>query len=222
MVFGSVMQMNVGELTVELAPITRDDVPRLIDGGFWHHTTTQYLPVDTAFTLEDEYEWYEKTRQNQQAITWGIFVVKNGERRLIGNTSLMDIHDRPVAVATTGIVLTDRAYWGKGIASATHKARTWYAFRQRGLIALNSRVLSPNRASQRAIESVGYVYSYTSRNEKFVNGGLIHAYHYQLVNPDEWAWSQWWGDDQPSAEASAARQKTQQILSWADSNVELK
>jgi len=78
-----------------------------------------------------------------------------------------------------------------------------------------------NIASRKALEKSGYNLVYVERNVQFTDGKLVHQDNLECLNPDERAWSLWWGDDQPTPEAIAARQRTIDVMKWAEENVVL-
>lgn len=222
MAFGPIMKLKVGELDIELAPFTREDVSAFVSPGFQQHSVTRYLHRHAqAFVLEDEQEWYDKARADKDRLVWGIWVATNGERTLIGNSSINDIQRYQVSQGTTGVVITDKAYWGKGIASHIHMARTWFAFQHLGFTRLKSAVVQGNDASLRALEKVGYTYVYTERNDQFTDGKLRHMDCLECINPSDEAWNLWWGTDMPTEASLAARERTRESLAWAEQNVEL-
>ena len=133
----------------------------------------------------------------------------------------MNITKKHVHTATSGIIIVDKNYWGKGVASASHHARTWYAFENLGLHCIKSAVVQGNIASLRALQRCGYTHLYTQRNDVFINGKLHHTDHLECLNPIDWAWNQWWGSDQPSPEHIAARQRSLAALEWARERVVL-
>ena len=173
-------------------------------------------------TKETEQEWYDGMIRDQTTRVWGIWVVEGSTRMLIGNSTLMHISlDKHIRQAVSGSLIFDSSYWGKGIASACHRARTWYAFEHLGLHRIKSAVLQPNEGSRKAIERSGYVFVYTERNELFVNGSLAHQDCFECLNPADWAWRLWWGDDRPTRKSLDARKQTEAALAWAEAHVEL-
>ena len=222
MAFGPIMRIKLDELTIELAPFERDDTRAFVDPGMQQHSVVQYIDQPgTVFVFADEQEWYDKIRADKDRIIWGIWAVENDTRTLIGNSAIFDMKRGHTIQGTTGIIISDKSYWGKGIASAAHKARTWYAFQHLGLTRLKSAVIQGNDASRKALEKVGYNFVYTERNEKFTNGKLHHMDCFECLNPDEQAWNLWWGEDTPSESALAARARTREVMAWAEQNVEL-
>ncbi|MGB4762025.1 MAG: GNAT family N-acetyltransferase [Candidatus Saccharimonas sp.] len=229
MAFGPIMRFQVGELKIELAPLTRESMSEFVDiahgGGMQRHTVTRYLGRRNAPVLEDEYEWFDKVRQNSSSLNWGIWVVNGDERLLIGNSSLNGIgedgHSDFIRQATSGSQIFRPEYWGKGIASAAHHARTWYAFKHLGLHRIKSGVIQGNGGSAKALARSGYIYSFTERNEQYVDGKLLHMDCYECLNPLDLFWRQWWHGDRPPAATLRARKLTREALAWAEQHVEL-
>lgn len=227
MAFGPWMKMTTDTgLRVELGPFERDDVSQYVDGMQQLDVLKYFGTNGAAFTTTIEQEWYDGIAKKKDQIYWGIWVVDDGLRRLVGATSLRDIGphadtQRNLSQASTGIMIADRAYWGKGVASAAHIARAWYAFRQYGLVRLKSAVAQPNHASRRALEKVGYTQVYVERNMLFADGAYVHYDNLECLNPDEWAWKLWWGDDRPTRKSLEARKLTEATLKWATDHIQL-
>lgn len=223
MAFGPRMRFKVGELQIELAPITKETVGEYVagPGGLQHHSIQRYLAMTWAPTAEDELDWYEKTRATKDNLCWGIWVINGDSRELIGNTVLEHITKWPTRQAVSGSLIFKKEYWGKGIASAAHKARTWYGFNQLGLIRIKSAVIQGNSGSRKALERSGYNLVYVERNETFIDGTLHHLDNLECLNPAPAAWRQWWHGDRPTTAAIQARIRTREALAWAEENVEL-
>lgn len=221
MAFGPIMKLKVGELGIELAPLTKESMEEFVKPGLQQASITRYLSRQTAPVLEDELEWYDKVRADKTRLNWGIWVVKGDERILIGDTALMDIQHKHIHQATSGSLIFNTAYWGKGIASSIHKARTWYAFQHIGLHRIMSAVIQGNEGSRKALEKSGYRLVYVERNEQFVDGELRHMDNLAVLNPLPVFWEQWWHGDEPDAEAIEARRVTDEAMKWAEENVEL-
>lgn len=220
---GQPMQVKVNDSTIiKLGPFNKDEAQMLIkDGGAGLHSVSRYTATNRALTFEDEEEWYEKTRTREDAWTWGIWDTNSKQPKLIGTSSLFALEEYPVRQATSGAMIVNKEYWGKGIASAIHKARTWYAFNQLNLIRIKSDVLLPNIGSRRALEKGGYFRHSIERNSVFVDGKMVHMEKLECLNPSKLAWSIWWHGDEPTPEAVQAREVTIATLKWADENVKL-
>lgn len=221
MAFGPIMRMKVGELDIELAPIAKEDLGVFVSPGMQQASVTRYLGVPGAPIIEDEEEWHAKTRTAKDSLVWGIWDVSEDGRLLIGTTALNSITKDHTMQATSGSLIANKAYWGKGIASAIHKARTWYAFEQLGMTRIKSAVFHGNIASRKALEKSGYALVYVERNTIFTKGQLRHQDNLECLNPSESSWNLWWGTDTPTTTSLAARTKTREAMEWAKENVVL-
>lgn len=222
MALGPIMKLKTDAgLELELAPFSREEALKFVD-GFARHTVTQYLSHGVAQSKETEEEWYDKMVRDKESRVWGIWVIDGDKRTLIGSSALTHISTgKHIRQAVSGSMIFDTSYWGKGIASACHKARTLFAFSQLGLHRIKSAVLQSNIASRKALEKSGYTLVYTERNELFVNGKLVHEDCLECLNPNDWAWRLWWGEDRPTRKSLEARTRTVAALEWAEKNVEL-
>lgn len=220
MSLGPIMKLKTDAgLQLEMAPFTREEVV-LFANGFSRLSVTQYLSHTQVQTAETEQAWYDGLINDKNRLVWGIWVAEE-ERKLIGNFALTDIDRQVLAQATNGIMIFDKSYWGKGIASAVHRASLLYAFKELGLVRVKSAVLHGNGASLRSMEKSGFTVVYTERNTHFRHGATRHQDNLECLNPDDWAWRLWWGDDRPTRKAVEARAKTAEALKWAEKNVEL-
>lgn len=220
MAFGHIIKLKTDTgLQLELAPFTRDEVVQFAE-RFSRLSITKFLNSMNAQTAETEQSWYDKMIVDQTRLVWGIWAC-DGERTLIGSFDFKDISRAVLAQATNGIVIFDTAYWGKGVATAVHKASFLYGFKHLGLVRIKSAVMHGNGASLRAMEKVGFTVVYTERNTNFRDGAPRHQDNLECLNPDDWAWRLWWGDDRPTRKAVEARARTLEALAWAEKNVEL-
>lgn len=223
--FGPIMRFNVEKsgLRVELAPLRREDMPAFVeDGGMQSYEVLKFLGRTSAAVLEDEYEWFEKVLKDKDDLVWGIYVIDDDSRTIIGTTGIHDINGQmyaPCKSATSGFMIFRPEFWGKGIAGACHRARTMYAFDVLGLVAIRSGVIFENEASRRAVESVGYVVHHTDRMNGLYRGGPRQDYALQCINPDKYVWAYWWRSEKPAKKWRDARVKTAEALRWARDNV---
>ena len=221
MAFGPKMRFTVGELQIELAPPTKEAMVQYVSPGFQQATVSRFLSMRFAPVLEDEHDWFEKTRANKASLVWGIWLINGDDRQLIGNSALNGITRRHIHQAESGSAIVRKDLWGKGIASAAHKARTWYAFQHMGLHRIKSGVLDGNEGSLKALTRSGYTVVYVERNEDFVDGSLRHLTALECLNPNDPFWGQWWHGDRPTKKHIEARQRTREVLKWAEENVTL-
>lgn len=117
-------------------------------------TVQQFVMLQGGPTVRDEDEWLERTRANADIIAWIVTVTDGEQETLVGTTALQR---QPGNRLTSGILFANRALWGQGIASLTHRLRTWYAFCELGAYAIGSAYVEENQASGRALQGVGYI-----------------------------------------------------------------
>lgn len=221
MAFGSIMRLKTSSgLNIELAPFTREEAELFVE-GFQKASVTRFLGNDIAQTRETEQAWYDAIQQDKLARIWGIWVVEKHSRKLIGNTSIEKVEMNNMPRATTGIVITDKNYWGKGIATATHKARSLYAFERMRIVRLMSYIYDGNEPSLRALEKVGYNLHHRTRNEMYNQGEWLAVNVMECINPLDWAWSLWWGNDRVPRKNLDACKAAAASLEWARHNVEM-
>lgn len=220
MAFGSRMRLSVDELDIELAPLTKDAMVEFVE-GLQQHDVTKFLSRQAAPTLEDEHEYYDRIRAEKDSLIWGVWVVKEGECQLIGTTALIRMTKNHVHQATSGSLIFRKEYWGRGIASHIHKARTWYAFQHVGLHCVKSAVVQGNAASRKALEKSGYRFTHVERNDQYVDGCLRHLDNLAVLNPINALWTQWWHGDPVPKRLKDARVVTQEAMDWAQQHVKL-
>ncbi len=221
MAFGPIMTVRTDTgLRLELAPFTREEVVQFAD-GLSRKSVTRFLSSSAAAqTAETEQAWYDQMIGDKTRLVWGIWVIGD-ERKLIGSFDFKNIDREILAQATNGILIVDKSYWGKGVATAVHKTSLAYAFKQLGIVRVKSAVFQGNSGSLKAMEKSGFTVVYTERNTHFRDGSPRHQDNLECLNPDDWAWRLWWGDDRPTRRAVEARAKTLDALQWAEASVEL-
>lgn len=119
------------------------------------YIASQFVIVNSAMTLQDEVEWLEKTRKDRDSFVWMVDLVKDGEQPILAGVTSLHCHG--TNHWSSGMFLSNRELWGLGIASMTHKLRTWFAFAELGAYFITSSFVNDNPASGRALASVGYI-----------------------------------------------------------------
>ncbi len=180
--FGVKMIIKHNGVSVLLRPFCKEDLTVLVDrfSSMKIHLYTNGL---FAQTLENEIEWYEKNRQDQDTCHWAIVPLFSNEKELpIGVTGLHGLLSRNSS-CTSGIVIWDPSWWGKGIASASHLGRTLFAADYLNRMKINSTVREKNVASRRALEKVGYTVWGVEPGSDFREGIWSMTNHLIWFNP---------------------------------------
>lgn len=179
--FGINMVISHCNQTVKLRPLTKKDLPILVE-HFASMKVHMYTMGLFAQTMENEEEWYEKNRKDDKSCLWAI-QPKDSDVP-IGVTAIHDISPFTNS-CTTGIIIWDPTWWGKGIASATHLGRTLFAADYLNRFTIRSSVRVHNEASLKALERVGYTVWGTEPLSAYRAGKWLDTYHLIWVNPDK-------------------------------------
>lgn len=135
---------------VTLRPPLETDLPNFVR-WFADREVTRYFTTVGVYSIQQEEEWMKRAAEDRNSVIWSL----EADGRHVGSTGIREI-DWVHAHGRTGILIGDRDYWGKGIASEAMTLRTRYAFRELNLHKLKTFVLAENEASQRALMKCGY------------------------------------------------------------------
>lgn len=164
---------------VTLGPPRASDL-ELYCGWFRDPEITYYLTRDTPPSFKEEEEWFERTARSDRDVVWGLYVLD----RVVGMIGIHAIDWRS-RHGTTGTLIADREYWGKGIGTEAMQLRSRYAFDELGLEKLITHVFEGNAASRRALERAGYGTVGIQRRQEFRHGRWFDVWIGELLR-DEW------------------------------------
>lgn len=188
--------------------------------GMQSWQVAQYLGLQAAQTLQTESEFITKLTGDPELLGWAICIVEGATSRPIGTSTLRLGWNSHSYIATSGIVIYDRAWWGRGVASLAHLARTHYAVNVRDLAAIRSGVAQDNVGSRRALESVGYARTGTVYHAGAIDGKICHSDDLLFVNPNKRSWDFFWGDSEVPEVFLEARKRARRALRRADNQIE--
>jgi diamine N-acetyltransferase len=177
--FGYSMLIDLDGLKVILRQPEQSEIESLAK-SFSSMIVQYYTNGIAAKTVKDEAEWWEKSRLSTDTVIWAIAPEK-GEK-IIGVTGLHKIHPS-WGSCTSGIIVADPDYWGKGYAYRAHLARTLYAVNTLNRTTIQSRVRVPNVASLKALLKVGYRISGREDRDFYRGGVYMDSYVLSWVNP---------------------------------------
>lgn len=162
-----------------------ESVTRWINSPKNRQFILQYLPQ----TRPQEEKWLEEHGKSPSEITLGI--VAKPEMHLIG---LMGLHrvDWKNGNATTGAIIGESAYWGKGYGTDAKMALLEYAFLELGLQKICSSVLAFNNRSMAYSMHCGYTVEGTLKRH-IHRGGRYHDLVLLAVFRRQWEpiWRRW-------------------------------
>jgi RimJ/RimL family protein N-acetyltransferase len=172
--FGPVLR---GE-KVTLRPADDSDPPRLVP-WFADMEVTRYLGRRMAVALYYEVDILKKIGESKDDV-WSVI---ESDGKAIGATGIHGINWLD-ANGTTGIVIGEKASWGKGYATEAMQLRTRYAFRELNLHKIMTEVFVGNQASRRALEKNGYRTVGTSRDHFFTRGAWHDIWLGEVLRED--------------------------------------
>lgn len=169
-----------------------------IDGGNWfflkilekEHATPEYCDwlndsavnkyLETRSSSIRELEEYIADKLNgENSLLFGIF--NKSDNRHIGNIKLEPINFEK-SCATMGIIIGDKNYWGRGLATEATRVLVNYAFNELGLKEINLGVISENEPAIRVYEKCGFVKYRIDKNALNHNGRLFDCIYMRKVN----------------------------------------
>ncbi len=150
---------------VTLRPLNKETDLLLMTKWINDPEVTQYLMVWRPMTEADETRYFDSLVGNEHDIVVGIEV----RGKLIGTMGLHRINwvDR---TATTGALIGEEKYRGKGYGAEAKMLLLDYAFNRLGLVKINSSVLAFNKRSLAYSLKCGYKKEGVRRSQVFRNG----------------------------------------------------
>jgi len=165
---------------VVLRPLLKEDVPLLIR---WINDpeVSQYLSVYMPMMEADENEWFENLHKRKP---YDIVLAIVVDRKAIGTMGIHGINMKD-RVATTGALIGEKEYWGKGYGSEAKMLLLNYAFNTLNLRKVCSAVFAFNERSYKYSLKCGYKEE-GRRREQFYRHGKYWDEILLAVFRDDW------------------------------------
>jgi RimJ/RimL family protein N-acetyltransferase len=157
----------------------RIDEASLMVSWFEDMEVSRFLKRRYPPSIEAEKEWIEDMGKASDDVIWAVQL----RDQLIGVTGIHGI-DWPKQRGTTGMLIGDKAAWGRGVASEVMGLRTRFAFTQMPLRKLNSTYIEGNIASWRAQEKAGYREVGRRREQEFRDGAWLDEVLTEVLRSD--------------------------------------
>ncbi len=169
---------------IHLSALRASDVPLMLAWRNDPEIARMVVSPIRFVSLETETEWNARARtEHEQGRTLRLGIRTIGEDRLVGVLLFTHV-DHVNQNARTGIMIGDRALWGKGLAKQAYAIALPYAFNELNLHSLRSYVLSYNQASQGLYRSLGFVHEGTQRAAIYKGGRYVDLEMFSLLRPD--------------------------------------
>lgn len=150
---------------INLRPFSRDDIPTLTR---WINDpeVRVFLTATLPQTEKQEEEWFNKLGSDDKNI---VLAIETKEGRLIGSMGIHGINWRD-RVATTGALIGEKDYWGKGYGTDAKMVLLHYAFNTLNLHKICSAVIVYNKRSLQYSLHCGYRIEGKRRKHIFKKG----------------------------------------------------
>jgi RimJ/RimL family protein N-acetyltransferase len=156
--------MIYGQKT-RLRRIERQDIPTFVR-WFSDPEVREFLIINRPISIAEEEKWFERKLAQTDS---ELFAIETADGTHIGNVELMDI-DLRHRHAELGIVLGEKAYWGKGYGSDAICTLLRFAFQEMNLHRVYLRVYEDNARGIRAYEKCGFRHEGRLREANYRRG----------------------------------------------------
>lgn len=163
--------MKIDGPTIQLTDFGVEDVNEDYVSWMNDSAVTKYLESRFDTHTRSSLERYV-TDMNNRADVKLFRVLDKATEIHVGNIKLapIDYHHRRAEV---GLLIGNRAYWGRGIATEAIRLLTEYAFDVLGLTKITAGCYATNIGSRRAFEKAGYVVEAQQVDHFIDAGGLL-------------------------------------------------
>ena len=165
---------------IYLRPLEKEDAKAIthwFNDPEVRRTLDRYLPM----TLQEEEAFLAKLPESQTDVVLGIALA--ADDRLIGVTGLHGIHAKNRA-AVFGILIGEKAEWGKGHGTEAVRLMARLAFETLNLNRIELHVRQTNDRGIRAYERVGYKREGLLRQDSYVEGRYVDTIVMGLLRAD--------------------------------------
>ncbi len=135
-------------------------------------------PKNDPVSLEEQLAYIKECEGDGEGYYWSIH--SNNQNEIIGTVALTDIdsyHKR----AEIGIMIGDKNYWGKDVATQVCTCLTSHAFENLDIRAITAEVEIDNIAMRKALEKSGFIQDGHFKNARVKNGGYTDVLHFSKI-----------------------------------------
>ncbi len=136
-------------------------------------------PKNEEQDIQKQYEYIEECEADEEGYYWSIETNNGAPTMTIGTVSLFDINPHHQN-AQLGIVLGDRNYWGKGVASEVIAEVVRYAFSTLRIAYVGAEAEEANIPMRKALEKVGFEQDGFFKQQRIKNGERVNVVHFGI------------------------------------------
>ncbi len=135
-------------------------------------------PVNEPQDISEQHEYIKECEAEEDGYYWSI-ETKDGIT--IGTVALTDIN-KYHKIAELGVVVGDKSYWGKGVATEVVKAIIDYAFNSLDIVRISAEAEAGNIGVQKVLTAAGFVQDGVFHSARVKNACRIDVLHFGVVN----------------------------------------
>jgi len=141
----------------------------------------KYARFNVPQTIEEVKKLFEPTKQEvKDKIFFEIWQKK--DKKAVGLIGF----NRIQWFSRIGMItcMVEQEFWGKGIGTEAIKLVVDYGFKEMNLHKISARIFSPDKASIRIAEKLGFTHEITLKKEIFVDGVHVDIVNYIIFKAD--------------------------------------
>lgn len=135
-------------------------------------------PENTPQDIKEQYEYIKDCELDSEGY---YFSIETNSGVTIGTISLFEINEHH-KTAELGMLIGDKAYWGKGVATEVVKALIDYAFKNLKIKYISAEIESGNIGMQKVLENSGFVSDGVFKGARVKGGKRIDVVHFSRVS----------------------------------------
>jgi len=134
-------------------------------------------PRSAVQDITAQYEYINECEKDEEGYYWSIETTAG---ITIGTVALTEF-DEHHGVASIGIVIGDKNYWGKGVATEVITALVDHSFAHLNIFNLSAEVEEGNIPMMRALEKVGFKQDGLFKSARVRNEKRINVHHFSII-----------------------------------------
>lgn len=131
-------------------------------------------PKNTPQDISEQYSYIEECENDPEGY---YFSIETNSGVTIGTVSLFDINSYH-KTAELGIVIGDKTYWGKGVATEVVKTFTDYAVQNLNIQYISAEIEAGNGGMQKVLENSGFISDGVFKGARVKEGNRIDVVHF--------------------------------------------
>ena len=164
-----------------LRPLLEEDVIEKYLSWFKDPEVTNFLEVDgNSLTKQKVIDYIEEGKKTKTYYMYAVCLTEN--KKQIGNIKVGPINHKH-GLSDLVVVIGDKKYWGKGLASEAIKKGMEIAFKEYNIRKLSGSIHSGNAGSIKAYTNAGWFIEGTLKDQFVVNGEFHDRIMVGCFNP---------------------------------------